>query len=927
MLPLDETDDLPPVSESLPSVCEAAGSMNTMVESSSLVPLPERIGPYKPLKKIGEGGMGVVYLAEQEQPRRQVALKVLKPGTASLERLRRFEHETRALARLQHDGIARIYQAGRIGEGEQAQPYFAMEFIDGRPLTIHAESQCLGIPQRLTLMVRICQAVQHAHLQGVVHRDLKPANILVEKSGQPKVLDFGVALVCDDNQTRPTLQTAVGQLVGTVPYMSPEQAEAEPDKVDWRSDIYALGVICYELLSGRLPHNLKGQSAFSAVRIIREEEPTPLSSINKVFRGDLNTIVAKALEKQRERRYQSAADLAADLEHYLRDEPITARPAGPVYKLRKFVKRNKGKVSLAMLLLLALVVGIPLMAWAAIQRERAEAAEKENARLEAEGFGQAAHLAAQHGMWREAWRNFDKALQAGHSDPAAMRLGKIRALLELNETRLCESEIEALAEAPHRTEHDGYLLLLRGEMLLSKNDSQAEQFLRAALAKQLPPGERAYAQALLAETTPEAITHFSKALALDPYNQRARVSLEILLLFLARFEEARSELRAHQVIFPDDDDLPLLQTLLFALEGKRSEAQAVLSRLKHRLGDADMAAFAEVSEFLCQFRNGANRPNSTLGLPDLSKQWQAVQPALRRLWPALAANEGTSPLALPKFLPFLGRANPPAPPRLLLIARLPPRLRKSLEGLPRILREVFTGGFALMPMSIVNEAARAAEIHPEGTITYLWALTLFSAQRWDEANHAAEKAAELPALLRVYPAAMNIAASAKAQLYFLFRMQPDPLLLPRAVEATLLIHRPAFFAVAATHGMYFASRNALVPRAIANLREMLAAQQLHRPLIPEIAINLAVLAGEYSLARQLLDDWEHEAPGNLNSLQLRALTESRAGAYLPALKAANAYLERKPGDAAMEQFKKLIIQEMDEQTRLYLPDTLPKKKP
>ena len=921
MLPLNATDDLPPMSENIPP------TINTTVESSPLASHPERLGPYKPLKKIGEGGMGVVYLAEQEHPRRQVALKVLKPGTASLERLRRFEHETRALARLQHDGIARIYQAGRIGEGELAQPYFVMEFIDGRPLTIHAESLGLDIPQRLGLMVRVCQAVQHAHLQGVVHRDLKPANILVEKGGQPKVLDFGVALVCDDNQARQTLQTAVGQLVGTVPYMSPEQAEADPEKVDWRSDIYALGVICYELLSGRLPHDLQGQSAFSAVRIIREEEPAPLSSINKVFRGDLNTIVAKALEKQRERRYQSAADLAADLERYLRDEPITARPAGPVYKFRKFVKRNKGKVGLAVLLLLALVVGIPLMAWAAIQRERADAAERENARLEAEGFGKAAHLAAQHGRWREALRNFDKALEAGHPNQARMRLGKARALLELNETDLCAAEIEELAEAAKQTKHEGSLLLLRGEMLLSKTDAQAERFLRAALAKQLLPGERAYAEALLAETAPQAVAHFSEVLALDPYHQRARINLEFLLLFLARFDEARSELRAHQVIFPDDDDLPMLQSLLSALEGKRAEAQMALTPLKDRLDAADLAAFAEVSEFLCQFRNRANRSDNALRLPDLSNHWQAALPALRRLWPALAVNEAASPFALSRFVPFFGRATRLAPPKLLLIARLPPRLRKNLEGLPRFVMQVVEGRFGLTPMSFVNEAARAAEILPEGTITYLLALTLFGAQRWEQANQTAEEAAEMPALLRVYPAAMNVAATTKAHLYILFRTQPDPLLLPRAVEATLLTHRPSFFAAAATHGMYFASRNALVPRAVANLREMLAAQQRHRPLIPDIAINLALLAGEYSLARQLLDDWERDAPGNLGVLYLRAITEHKAGAYLPALKAAEAYLKRKPDDASMQQFKKQLVQEMGERARHYLPDTLPKRKP
>lgn len=908
---LDAADDLPPDSPGLPPISAAGGSLEATVASSLPMPRHERIGSYKLLKKIGEGGMGVVYLAEQEQPRRHVALKILKPGI-NPGALRRFEHETRALARLQHDGIARIYQAGQFGEGDQARPYFAMEFIDGRPLTVFADSQSLGIRQRLSLMVGVCRAVQHAHLHGVVHRDLKPANILVEKSGQPKVLDFGVALVGDDEQMRQTQQTAVGQLIGTVQYMSPEQAEAEPDKIDWRSDIYSLGVICHELLSGRRPHDLAGQSALSAIRIIREEEPTPLSALDKMFRGDLSNIVAKALDKNKDRRYQSAADLAADLERYLHDEPITARPAGRIYKFRKFAKRNKGKVGLAVVSFLALVVGIPLLAWAAIQRDRADLAEKEKIRLEGEGLVQAARLAAEHGKWREAVTNYDRALQAGHLDAIAMRLGKARALLELQETHRCAAEIERLAEAANRTERVGSVLLLRGEMLLGEDDAGAERFIRAALAQELPSGERAYARALLAETTPKAVAYLREVLALDPYHHRARVSLEFLLLFLARFDEAKSELYAHRVIFPDDDALPVLETLLLALEGKRSEAQASLARLKLRMGAADRTAFGEVVEFLCQFRNPAHRPDAMLGLPELGNEWQVVQPALRHLWPALTVRE---------------RANPLPPPRLALIARLPPRLRKNLEGLPRIPMKVAGNELDSMPMQVIEEVARAAEIHPEGTVAYLWALALFSGQRWEEANRAAEKAAELPALVPVYPAIMNLAASSKFGVYFSFQKQPDPLLLPRALEATLLSSRPAFFAAAATHGLYFSSRTALLPRAIANLREMLAAHQPHRLLNPVIAVQLAVIAKEYNLARQLLDDWERDAPGELSILQLRAHTERLAGAYLPALKAADELLKRKPDDTETLRTKEMAVQDLARKARPYLPDTPPKRKP
>jgi eukaryotic-like serine/threonine-protein kinase len=268
----------------------------------------KRVGTYLITRVIGEGGMGVVYEAEQDQPRRAVALKVLKPGLASPELLRRFELESEVLARLQHPGIAQIYEAGTADSGFGPQPYFAMEFIHGAPLRVYAEAHHLNMRQRLELMARVCDAVEHAHQRGIIHRDLKPGNILVDEAGQPKILDFGVARATDSD-AQATKQTDVGQLVGTLAYMSPEQVMADPLALDTRSDVYALGVILYELLAEKLPYMLSNQ-LHEAVRAIREEDPTPLSSISRAYRGDVETIVAKALEKDKGRRYASAAALA-----------------------------------------------------------------------------------------------------------------------------------------------------------------------------------------------------------------------------------------------------------------------------------------------------------------------------------------------------------------------------------------------------------------------------------------------------------------------------------------------------------------------------------------------------------------------------------------------------------------------------------------
>jgi serine/threonine protein kinase len=285
--------------------------------------------------------MGAVYEAEQENPRRTVALKLINQGLVGPEQLRRFEQESQALGRLQHAGIAQIYEAGTAESGYGPQPYFAMEFIRGETLGEYADKHRLSTGERLEMMARICDAVHHAHQRGLIHRDLKPDNILVDEAGQPKVLDFGLARMTNGD-TQAAL-SSVGQLLGTLPYMSPEQALADPLEVDTRSDVYALGVILYELLSSRLPYTLS-KKMHEALQAIREQDPARLSSIKREYRGDIETIVAKALEKDKTRRYASAAELAADIRRHLRDEPILARPPSAVYQLEKFARRHKALV-------------------------------------------------------------------------------------------------------------------------------------------------------------------------------------------------------------------------------------------------------------------------------------------------------------------------------------------------------------------------------------------------------------------------------------------------------------------------------------------------------------------------------------------------------------------------------------------------------
>lgn len=333
---------------------------------------PTTFGDYRIVRVIGEGGMGTVYEAEQDQPRRRVALKVIKPGLAGPELLRRFELEAQALGRLQHPGIAQIYEAGTADTPFGAQPYFAMEFIEGETTLLdYIKKNNLNTRARLKLVSLTCEAVHHAHQRGIIHRDLKPRNILVTDRGQPKILDFGVARVTDSD-TQATRQTDVGQLIGTLAYMSPEQVLADPLELDTRSDVYALGVILYEALTGQLPYNVN-RKLHEAVQVIRDEEPTRLSSISRVYRGDVETIVAKALEKDKLRRYASAADLAADIWRYLDDEPIVARPASTTYQLQKFARRHKTLVAGVAAVFVVLVAGVTVSTWQAVRATRAEA--------------------------------------------------------------------------------------------------------------------------------------------------------------------------------------------------------------------------------------------------------------------------------------------------------------------------------------------------------------------------------------------------------------------------------------------------------------------------------------------------------------------------------------------------------------------------
>lgn len=389
-----------------------------------------RIGLFTVRSVLGVGGMGSVYVAEQDRPRRTVAIKVIRRELSTASLLRRFEHEAEVLGRLQHPGIAQVFEAGSApmtspdGVDRGQQPFIAMELVRGLNLSKHAEEQALDTRARLELVAKICDAVHHAHQRGVIHRDLKPGNIIVEPDGNPKILDFGVARAADADLRVTTLQTSIGQLIGTLPYMSPEQVLGDSTEVDTRSDVYALGVILYQLLTGRLPHDVASRSIPDAARVIREESPTRLSSVSRMFRGEIDTIVSKALEKDKRRRYQSAADLAEDIRRHLSGDPILARQDSAVYILRKQLKRHKFAAAFACLTVLA-AAGFAVFAGVQASAQRRLAAQANAERLKALAAKELADAAL---ITAERDRN--------RADEAAARLKEELSLANIERGRL-----------------------------------------------------------------------------------------------------------------------------------------------------------------------------------------------------------------------------------------------------------------------------------------------------------------------------------------------------------------------------------------------------------------------------------------------------------------------------------------------------------
>ena len=537
---IDDTRDIPGDAEA------PTGSLTPRQDPD---PAPTRVGRYRVLEALGEGGFGVVYRAEQSEPvRRQVALKVIKPGMDSRAVVSRFEAERQALALMAHPCVAKVLDGGTTDEG---RPYFAMDLVKGEPITEHCDRQKLGVRARIELFIRVCEAVQHAHHKGVVHRDLKPSNVLIEyEDGKPtpKVIDFGVAKALHQPLTEATIFTGQGQMIGTPEYMSPEQAEMSGTDIDTRSDVYSLGVLLYELLTGSRPFDseqFRKAALFEIQRIIREVDPpkpstrlstaaeaesaadsraTEVRSLSGVLRRDLDWVCMKCLEKDRERRYDTANALAVDLRRFLSDQPIIAGPPSATYRLSKFVRRNRAGVVAASVVAAALLTGLGGTTWGLLeaneQRRLAVLAQRREAaqRMDAEAA-------------RTAIRSRDNLLE----DKPLMQTAVLQKLADI---KFADgwNELDALDEIIGAQEE---VLTIRRVQLGNKHlDTLASINNMGALLKfqgRLPEAEPYFREALetsrrvLGDEHPETLNSIGNTAALLESQGKLTEALELLV--------------------------------------------------------------------------------------------------------------------------------------------------------------------------------------------------------------------------------------------------------------------------------------------------------------------------------------------------------------------------------------------------------------
>lgn len=528
-------------------------------------PLPiGRLGKFALIKELGRGGMGVVYEAIQEEIGRRVALKV--PDRVSDAERIRFEWEARILAQFQDPSIATLYEHGIAKDDAGTErPYFAMEFVDGQPLNLYVAQKSLSAREKVQLVAKVAEAVGRAHRRGIVHRDLKPANILVDRSGSPKILDFGVAKFTEGRPDE--LQTLHGQVIGTIAYMSPEQAEGKSDQASHPCDVYALGTILYELLADRPPINLKGLPILKALEAIRTETPLRIGDVKRELAGDLEVIVAKSLEKEPDVRFSSASEFAAELDRWLNNEPITSRPLTLTYQLRKLIQRNKTlSAAVGLILIIGFVSLIVItQSWSNERSARNDADAREKEATKAKLIAEAARKreleeSIARYQQRGDWKNVLTAIEAYEknygNENIAFSLDRAMAFFVLGRYDDCEKVLRRWKEGDavlgaHQARH--YLLLgLLANTLKGDIPNAKRLTAKAVDLPGLSPGDHCFAKAFVATTRVEAEKLLREGVTQEPFNYLCLSNLTAILTLFGEVRDAEALIAVGERLFPED---------------------------------------------------------------------------------------------------------------------------------------------------------------------------------------------------------------------------------------------------------------------------------------------------------------------------------------------------------------------------------------
>jgi non-specific serine/threonine protein kinase/serine/threonine-protein kinase len=612
------------VATTLPDRVPRAGSGGEGSGPASWV--GEVVDGYRILRLIGAGGMGVVYLAQQQHPKRLVAIKTLHAGLHQPELLARFHQEAEILARLKHPGIAQIHASGRTGPQLGNVPYIVMEYVEGEQLL--AYSGGLDTRERLELLMRICAAVEHAHIRGVIHRDLKPGNILVQADGQPKVLDFGVARLSGEDRGAGGL-TSAGMLIGTIAYMSPEQAIGDTAGIDIRSDVYALGMIGYRMLAGEMPYEVSGQNLQQALEQICHQAPVPLSRHDRRLAGDVETIVGKALAKDKEARYQNAAELAEDLRRHLADEAILARPPSVLSQIRRFARRNKVLVGAALAVVLSLIGAVAVSTRYALQ-EQAQRREADALAGYMRAMFSSANPALAQGRAVTIGDFIGDAGQRLESELAQAPAARARLRTTLAETHKALGDLPRAIEYYRAAQRDFATAQVQGVEFELAIVGEARALLDSGRVREA----RQRLDGLLDAAAGGPVT---------APRASARLHLAAALTKLGEYENARASYTAGLAALARvrDEDCP------GCLPGWSTRleiwARSLLSELESQSGDLPAAlAAAESAHALARERLGESDPDTQLALVHVALAHQAAgatDQALALLRPALAERE------------------------------------------------------------------------------------------------------------------------------------------------------------------------------------------------------------------------------------------------------------------------------------------------